>query len=112
MGTRIVPLDPKTGPWVQRACNAVVVDRRQRSDGLMANRAEAGRQPGVLAVAARIVLISNGVALGWAARIRAAKPAMCGAAKLFPVAMIRAASFQATSTSSPYAPNSTGGRGL
>src|SRR3954451_10665522 len=42
-----------------------------------------------LAVAARIVLTSNGVAVGWAARIRAASPAMCGAAKLLPVATIR-----------------------
>ena len=34
------------------------------------------------AVAARIALVSNGVTPGWAARIRVAYPAMCGAAKL------------------------------
>jgi hypothetical protein len=57
-------------------------------------------------------LTSNGVTAGWAARIRAANPAMCGAAKLLPVATIRPPLFHATSTSRPYAPNSTGGRGL
>src|SRR4029079_16879282 len=70
------------------------------------------RQAGCVAVAARIVFTSNGVASGWADRIRAASPAMCGAARLLPVATIRPPSRQATSTSRPQAPNSTGGRGL
>ena len=39
----------------------------------------------------------------------AAYPAMCGAAKELPVAIIRPPSRQATSTSTPWAPNSTGG---
>ena len=67
----------------------------------MALTGERSDQPGGVAVAARIALVSNGVAVGWAARIRAAKPAMCGAAKLLPVATIRPPSFQATSTSRP-----------
>ena len=37
---------------------------------------------------------------------------MCGAAKLLPVAVIQPWSCQATRTSMPGAPNSTGGRGL
>ena len=37
---------------------------------------------------------------------------MCGAAKLLPVAVIHSPFSQATRTSMPSAPNSTGGRGL
>ena len=43
--------------------------------------------------------------------MRASKPAMCGAAKLFPVATMVPPSDQATSRSIPGAPNSTGGCG-
>jgi hypothetical protein len=39
-------------------------------------------------------------------------PATCGAAKLFPVATVEPPSFQAIGTSTPQAPNSTGGEGL
>ncbi len=59
----------------------------------------AGRAP--FEVAARIDFTSNGVASGCFARMRAAIPAMCGAAKLLPVAIIRPPSFQATVTSTP-----------
>ena len=37
---------------------------------------------------------------------------MCGVAKLFPVATIVLPLIHATGTSTPHAPNSTGGRGL
>src|SRR5262245_61375756 len=71
------------------------------------------RQPATgVAVAARIALTSNGVAPGWRARMRAAYPARCGAANELPVARIRPPPRHATSTSTPYAPNSTGGAGL
>ena len=36
---------------------------------------------------------------------------MCGAAKLLPVATVEPPSFQAMGTSTPHAPNSTGGAG-
>ena len=41
-----------------------------------------------------------------------ASAAMCGAAKELPVATVEPRSFQAIGTSTPQAPNSTGGRGL
>jgi hypothetical protein len=44
--------------------------------------------------------------------MRAAMPAMCGAAKELPVQVTHAPSFHATRTSMPGAPNSTGGDGL
>ena len=46
---------------------------------------------GSSAVAARIAFVSNGVMPGCLARMSAAIPAMCGAAKLLPVALIRLA---------------------
>ena len=49
---------------------------------------------------------------GCFARMSAAYPATCGAANELPVATIRPPSRQATSTSTPWAPNSTGGSGL
>ena len=54
-----------------------------------------------MAVAARIALTSKGVACGCFERISVAMPAMCGAAKLFPVATIEPPLFQATLTSTP-----------
>lgn len=87
------------------------------SDGaiFMSGASRRARQRGAgsesFAVAARIAFVSNGLIPGWRARIRVAIPAMCGAAKLFPVTVERPPR-QATSTSSPYAPNSTGGAGL
>jgi hypothetical protein len=44
--------------------------------------------------------------------MRATSPAMWGAAKLLPIALMVAPCSQATSTSMPGAPNSTGGAGL
>ena len=46
---------------------------------------------GMSAIAARTALTSNGVSPGCADRMRATSPAMCGAAKLLPVATVAAA---------------------
>src|SRR5205823_14121160 len=54
----------------------------------------------------------NGVSSGCFDRTSAAMPAMCGVAKLLPVQTSRPPPFQATSTSTPRAKNSTGGAGL
>src|SRR4051812_43960579 len=64
------------------------------------------------AVAWRIVLTWNGARPGCLLRMRATIPVMCGAAKLFPVLLMELPFSQATSTSTPGAPNSTGGAGL
>src|SRR5215218_4350652 len=58
------------------------------------------------------VLTSNGRRPGCAPSTRAAIPAMCGVANELPDARIVAPPAQATSTSTPRAWNSTGGRGL
>jgi hypothetical protein len=42
----------------------------------------------------------------------ATMPATCGAANLLPVATFEPPSIQAIATSTPHAPNSTGGDGL
>ena len=62
------------------------------------------------AVRYRRLLSCGGVSLGCFASMSAANAAMCGAAKLLPVARIVPPPGQATSTSMPRAKNSTGGR--
>ena len=54
----------------------------------------------------------NGVSSGCFERTSVQIPAMCGVAKLLPVARIVLPPVQASSTSTPRAKNSTGGFGL
>ena len=66
----------------------------------------------LVAIRCSTVLTSNGRSPGCAPSTRAAIAAMCGVANELPEARIVVPPAQATSTSSPRAWNSTGGRGL
>jgi hypothetical protein len=70
------------------------------------------RGTALMLAACKTALTWNAVSHGCLLRINATMALTCGAAKLLPVAVIEPWSAQATSTSMPRAPNSTGGFGL
>src|SRR5262249_10154945 len=96
----------------QRAVRAFGTDdagRNRRAKAVVAHAPD----PCMLSAIRWSTLLSwNGVRAGCFERTSVQIPAMCGVAKLLPVARIDLPSIHASSTSTPRAKNSTGGFGL
>ena len=104
----VLPLDLETELARWRAgprSKVKTSSRHERADAAQLLRS-------LFATAARMALTSNGVSPGCLDRISATSAVMCGAANELPVATVMPPSRQATGTSTPQAPNSTGGLGL